>query len=140
MRFNTNPTPDAEYAWDLSPDGTRIAILRRSETPIRILSLSQQISSDVVANSFGSLQTVDWSADGGALFVSSVNEGGSALLHLDLKGNAHLLWEKKGTVEPSITAFVGGPSAPWVVPSPDGRHLAICVWNLNANIWMMENF
>jgi len=140
MRFNTNPTPEAEYAWDLSPDGTRIAILRRSETTIRILSLSQQISSDVVANSFGSLQTVDWSADGGALFVSSVNEGGSALLHLDLKGNAHLLWEKKGTVEPSITAFVGGPSAPWVVPSPDGRHLAICVWNLNANIWMMENF
>jgi len=34
----------------------------------------------------------------------------------------------------------GGPSAPWVVPSPDGHHLAICVWSVNANIWMIENF
>jgi hypothetical protein len=61
-------------------------------------------------------------------------------LQLDLKGNARLLWEAKGNVEPSITAFVGGPSAPWAIPSPDGRHLAICVWSLNANIWMLENF
>jgi serine/threonine protein kinase/dipeptidyl aminopeptidase/acylaminoacyl peptidase len=140
MRFATRPTPDAEYAWDLSPDGTRIAILRRSEATIHILSLSRQTSEDVIGKRLISLETVDWAANGRGLFVSSVREGGSALLHLDLKGDSHLLWESKGTVEPGITAFVGGPSAPWVVPSPDGRHLAICVWSLNANIWMMENF
>jgi hypothetical protein len=140
MRFATSPTPDAEYAWDLSPDGTRIAILRRSETTIRILSLSGQPSEEVIGKRMGSLETVDWAANGRGLFVSSIREGGSALSHLDLKGNTHLLWETKGTVEPSITTFVGGPSAPWVVPSPDGRHLAICVWTLNANIWMLENF
>ena len=139
-RFATSPTPDAEYAWDLSPDGTRIAILRRSETTIRILSLSGQPSEEVIGKRMGSLETVDWAANGRGLFVSSIREGGSALSHLDLKGNGHLLWETKGTVEPSITTFVGGPSAPWVVPSPAGRHLAICVWTLNANIWMLENF
>ena len=140
LRFNTNPTPDAEYAWDLSPDGTRIAILRRSEATIHILSLSQQTSEEVVGRGVSSLETVDWAADGKGVFVSSIREGGSGLLHLDLKGNGQLLWESKGTVEPSVTAFVGGPLAPWAVPSPDGRHLAICVWSLNANIWMMENF
>jgi len=140
VRFNTNPTPDAEYAWDLSPDGTRIAILRRSEATIHILSLNHKTSAELVATSLSSLQSVDWSADRRALFVSSVSDGGSALLRFDLNGNAQLLWEAKGTVEPGPTDFVGGPSAPWVVPSPDGHHLAICVWSVNANIWMIENF
>ncbi|HKV80235.1 MAG TPA: protein kinase [Candidatus Sulfotelmatobacter sp.] len=139
-RFATNPKPDAEYAWDLSPDGTRIAILRRSEAAVHVLSLSRQTSEEVIGKKLSSLETVDWGADGNELFVSSVTERGSALLRVDLEGNAHLLWESKGTVEPGITAFVGGPSAPWAIPSPDGRHLAICVWSLNANIWMMENF
>jgi WD40-like Beta Propeller Repeat len=138
-RFATTTTPDAEYAWDLSPDGTRLAILRRSEATIRVLWLNQE-TSDSVGKKLSNLETVDWTADGKALLVSSVREGGSALLQLDLKGNGHLLWESNGTVEPSITAFVGGPSAPWAIPSRDGRHLAICVWSLNANMWMMENF
>jgi hypothetical protein len=32
------------------------------------------------------------------------------------------------------------PSAPWAVPSPAGRHLAIYDWKLSANMRMMENF
>ena len=139
-RFATNPTPDAEYAWDLSPDGRRLAVLRRSEATIRVLWVNQQMSESVVGNGLSNFETVDWTADGMALLVSSVKEGGSVLLQLDLKGNGRLLWESKGTIEPSITAFVGGPSAPWAIPSPDGRHLAICVWSLSANMWMMENF
>jgi serine/threonine protein kinase len=139
-RFDTNPTPDAEYAWDLSPDGTRIAILKRSEATINILSLSRKASQQIVVRGWNGLQSVDWAADGTSLFVSRVTEGGSALLRLDLKGNGQLLWTYKGTVEPGISAFIGGPLAPWAVPSPDGRHLAICGWSLNANIWLMENF
>ena len=42
-RFSTSPTPDAEYAWDLSPDGRRIAILRRSETTIHVLSFGDLV-------------------------------------------------------------------------------------------------
>jgi len=139
-RFDTNPTPDAEYAWDLAPDGTRIAILKRSEATIHFLSLSGQASQQIVVKRWSGLQSVDWAADGNSLFVSSVTEGGSALLRLDLKGNGQLLWTYKGTVEPGISAFIGGPLAPWAVPSPYGRHLAICGWSLNANIWLMEDF
>ena len=139
-RFSTSPTPDSEYAWDLPPDGTGIAVLKRSEATIHILSLSRQPSREVVVKGWTGLQTLDWAADGTGLFVSIAREGGSALLHLDLKGSGQLLWASKGTVEPGISAFLGGPTVPWAVPSPDGRHLAICEWNLSANIWMMENF
>jgi serine/threonine protein kinase/Tol biopolymer transport system component len=139
-RFDTNPTPDAEYVWDLSPDGTRIAILKRSEAAISVLSLRGQPLQEVIAKGWHSLQSVDWLADGTCLFVSSVGEGGATLLHLDLGGNARLLWESKGTIQPDITPFIGGPSAPWAVPSPNGRNLAICEWSLSANIWMMERF
>jgi dipeptidyl aminopeptidase/acylaminoacyl peptidase len=139
-RFSTSPTPDAEYAWDLSPDGTGVAILKRSEATIHVLSLSRQPSQEIVAKGWSGLQTLDWAADGAGLFVAIAREEGSALLHLDLKGSGQLLWASKGTVEPGVSAFIGGPTVPWAVPSPDGRHLAICEWNLSANIWMMENF
>jgi serine/threonine protein kinase len=139
-RFTTNPTPDAEYAWDLSPDGTHIAILKRSEATIHVLSISPQPTQEIVVKGWSGLQTLDWAADGTGLFVAIAREGGSALLRLDLNGSGRLLWASKGTVEPGISAFLGGPTVPWAVPSPDGRHLAICEWNLSANIWMMENF
>jgi serine/threonine protein kinase/dipeptidyl aminopeptidase/acylaminoacyl peptidase len=139
-RFSTSPTPDAEYAWDLSPDGTQIAILKRSEATIHVLSLSHQPSQEIVVKDRSGLQTLDWAADGSGLFVAIAREGGSALLRLDLKGSGKVLWASKGTIEPGISAFLGGPTVPWAVPSPDGRHLAICEWNLSANIWLMENF
>ena len=139
-RFTTKPTPDAEYAWDLSPNGTHIAILKRSEAIIHVLSMSLQPTQEIVVKGWSGLQTLDWASDGTGLFVAIAREGGSALLRMDLKGSGQLLWASKGTVEPGISAFLGGPTVPWAVPSPDGRHLAICEWNLSANIWMMENF
>jgi eukaryotic-like serine/threonine-protein kinase len=71
---------------------------------------------------------LDWTADGKGLFVSSPVPGGVALLHLDLQGNARLLWEQKGG---SVT---------WGVPSPDGRHVAMPGNTQNSNIWTIQNF
>ena len=141
-RFDTDPTPGASYVWDLSPDGTRIAILRYSESPIHILPLDGQPPQEIVVKGWSSLQSVNWAADGKGLFTSSATPGGSALLHLDLQGNAYVLWQQKGSIAEWYAPFapLGGPSAPWVVPSPDGRHLAIYDWQLSANMWIMENF
>jgi hypothetical protein len=60
-------------------------------------------------------------------------------LQVDLVGNAHLLWEPRGSIQSGVP-FEGGLLTPWAVPSPDGRHLALCQWNFTANMWMMENF
>jgi len=87
-----------------------------------------------------SFQRVDWAADGRGLFVSVLTKEGSAILHLDLKGKAHLLREFEGMVQPGNSPFMSGSSAAWAVPSPDGRHLAICSWSISANMWMLENF
>jgi Tol biopolymer transport system component len=141
-RVEVEPTGRG-YVWDLSPDGTRIALLQYygeqsgplpAGKQIRVIALDSQSSQEMVVKGWDNLQSVDWAADGKALFVSGTTPEGSALLHVDLQGNARILWERKGGVEPWFAL------APWAVPSPDGRHLAIYDWQLSANMWMMENF
>jgi Tol biopolymer transport system component len=131
------------YCWDLSPDGARIAIFKYSEGRIHILRTDGQASQAIAVKGWSSLQSVHWAADGKGLFVSSATPEGAALLHVDLKGNARVLWKQKGSIAPWGGPFdmgMGSPSAPWAVPSPDGRHLAIYTSSLSANMWMMENF
>ena len=135
-RFDTD-AGDPNYIWDLSPDGTCLAILRGSEGRIHILPLDGRASQEITVKGWSSLQSVDWAADGKGLFASSPTRDGSALLRVDLRGRAHVLWDQKGSALPSVP---GGLSVPWAVPSPDGRHLAIYSSSLNANMWMMENF
>ena len=97
--------PNAEYIWDLSPDGTRIALLKTlrrrdtilfSEGPIRIISLNGRPSLDLTVpgrTNFG--EYLDWAPDGNGLFVSNPVPGGQALLYVDLLGNAQVLWIQK---------------------------------------------
>ena len=85
---------------------------------------------------------MNWAADGKGLFTLRVTRAGSALLHVDLKGNVSVLWEQKGSFAWSLlfNDLTSGASVPRAVPSPDGRHLAIYDSRLSANMWMMENF
>jgi eukaryotic-like serine/threonine-protein kinase len=142
IRFDIDNTADLDYVWDLSPDGTRIAVLKYSARNIRVFPVNGAPQQEIFAKGWKSLQSVHWAADGKGFFVSGTADGGSALLHLDLQGNAHVLWKQKGSIAPWNVplAHRWGPSAPWAIPSPDGRHLAIYDWSLNGNMWMMENF
>jgi serine/threonine protein kinase len=135
----TEPGADADYAWDLSPDGSLIAIVRRSQGSIHFLSLRGEPPRDIAMK--GSiLHTVDWAADGKGLFITRENSDAAELLYVDLGGNAHLLWKTKGSVQVLSVPFFGGLTLPWVVPSPDGHQLAICRWSHTSNMWMMEDF
>lgn len=141
-RFDTDPTIKAKYLWDLSPDGTRIAILEYASKVIHLLLLPNQGQREFVAKDWKNLLSLNWTADGNSIFTSSLTKKGSVLLRLDMKGNTNVLWEQSGSVAPWNRPF-GEPdelSAPWAVPSPDGRHLAIHDWKLSANMWMIENF
>jgi hypothetical protein len=139
-RFDTDPASEAKYVWDLSPDSSRIAILKYSGGQIHILPLNGQAPQEIVVKGWNNLLSVNWMADGKGLFASSAAQGGSVLLRVDLQGHAHVLWEQKGSIARWSFYGLGGPTAPWAVPSPDGRHLAIYDWQLSANMWMMENF
>jgi serine/threonine protein kinase len=128
IRFDIDPT--ASYTWDLSPDGTRIALRSRSEQQtIHVLALSGHAPQEIRVKgwNFGEYG-LDWTADGKGLFVSTSITGGTALLHVDLQGNTHLLWEQKGGV---VT---------WGVPSPDGRKVAMPGNTQDSNMWMIQNF
>jgi serine/threonine protein kinase len=118
----------APYAWDLSPDGTRIAVLKVPGTQIHILSLKSRAAHEITAKGWNSFEALDWAADGKGLFVPSLAPQGSTLLYLDLQGNARVLWEPRGW-----TGLEG-------IPSPDGRHLAMAGLADDRNVWMMENF
>jgi len=121
-------TQDSEYAWDLSPDATRIAVLESLTGKISVLSLAGKPPIGIIAENIKTSTFVDWASDGQGLFVSQPTSRGFALLYLDLHGKTKTLWEQEGSL---------GISA---LPSPDGRHIAIRGWNASSNIWMLENF
>ncbi len=125
-KFDTEVTTD--YRWDLSPDGTRLAVVKSREAQVHILSLTGRPRQDLTVKGWSILTTAAWASDGKSLFVSSFGDKGPVILHVDLQGNARLLWEQPGGIDT------------YAVPSPDGRHLALRAWTVEGNLWMMENF
>ncbi len=133
--------PKADYLWDLSPDGRRIAVVKMTGTysgevtqvsdgPIHILSLDGRQARELVANGRkNQWQSLDWAADGNGLYVSADAPGGSVLLYLDLHGNANEVWR-----HPSADRGTRG------IPSRDGRRIALLGRNIDSNVWMTEKF
>jgi eukaryotic-like serine/threonine-protein kinase len=127
--FTTEATEATDnYEWKLSPDGTRVAILKSREGRINIIRLNGQSPQEITVKGWNTLTDANWAADGKSLFVSSFRDRGADLLSVDLQGNARLLWENKGGI------------GTYAVPSPDGRHLAMQGFSEDGNMWMMENF
>ncbi len=112
----------------ISPDGTRLAMVRSPESPIEIRSLHGQLLRKIPSQSVGELTRLTWSADQEGLFVNRKAPNGNELLHLDFEGNVTSL--RKCVDAQACSSY----------PSPDGRHLAIIDRNQSSNMWMMENF
>jgi serine/threonine protein kinase/DNA-binding winged helix-turn-helix (wHTH) protein/dipeptidyl aminopeptidase/acylaminoacyl peptidase len=127
------PLDTRTNSWDvnhasLSPDGARVAAIRSPDGPLEIVSLRGHAPQEIQLKDWNNLQTVVWDANGTGLFVSDGIQGGAALLAVDLRGHAHVLWRNHGY---NLTN---------VRPSPDGRHLAILGSSVDSSMWMMENF
>jgi Tol biopolymer transport system component len=121
--------PSLEYAWDLSPDGRFIAmVMRLSEGLIRVHSLGDHSVRKISLKDWNELEDVAWQSSGKGLFSSTHRGQNSILLSINLEGNVTVLWEHRGAVRVNV------------VPSPDGRRIAMFGQVLNQNIWMMENF
>jgi eukaryotic-like serine/threonine-protein kinase len=118
--------PSQITAWDLSPDGSQVAMSR--EGRIRLLSLKSGVITDLAIRGWNSFGEVDWSADGNALFVSSQTSQDTTLLRVDLRGEPRALWHRNNFMETKG------------IPSPDGRHLAVAGWTTDSNVWMIEDF
>ena len=120
--------PESECFWDLSPDGTRLAVLEGLSGKVHIISVSGGAAREIKTKGMETTNFLDWSADGKAVFVSRPTRRGFELVRLDLSGNRQVVWEERGGL---------GTSA---LSSPDGKHLAIRGWNVTSNFWAMTNF
>lgn len=117
--------------WDteISPDGRRIATTKSTDPKIYIYSLRGDPPKEISVKGRSNILSVNWTADGKGFYASSSTRIGIALLHIDLQGNVHTLWENIGATYETL-AF----------PSPDRRHLILQGWSARANLWMLENF
>jgi Tol biopolymer transport system component len=126
-RFATDPNEDY-FGWSLSPDSTRIAIIKTGGNHVYVLPLDGSPVRDLTVAGWNGFNTFDWSVDSKGFFTSNTTALGATLLFVDLKGKPHPLWQQRSG------------SFTWGVPSPDGRHLAIFGQDFNGNMWMIENF
>jgi DNA-binding winged helix-turn-helix (wHTH) protein/Tol biopolymer transport system component len=123
-RFDLDPSDDRWWI-AVSPDGNRLAGIRRPQDPIYVWPVKGKERSEIKVNGWGKLGAVRWSADSKSLLVLSNQKGYGTLLHTDLQGHAGVLWDH-------VTDN-------WS-ESPDGRHLAVTVLGVDQNYWTMENF
>ena len=119
--------PEASYESRVSPDGTRIAV-SSGDDRIHILWLNGRPPQDITVKDWKQVSAVFWAADSNSLFASSSKDQVPVVLRIDLQGKAQVLWEVQGGV------------GTYVVPSPDGRHLAMQKITIDANMWLMEHF
>jgi Tol biopolymer transport system component len=121
--------------WDLTLDGSQLAISRRlRDTPIRLVSLASGASREITVK--GHVHNMFWSADANGLYCATGSPmgvvhspGGLALLYVDTKGRADTIWQQKGG-----WGFTIG------IPSRDGRRLAMMGSSPESNAWLIEGF
>lgn len=118
------------YNWMPSPDGSSIAFTAYSPVDgvIRIVSLKGDPERDITVKGGTGFNSIDWAGDGKSFFVSSQSPTSSTLLHVDMQGNATVLWDQRGAWRT------------WAIAAPNGRELAIQGMTSNSNVWMIENF
>jgi serine/threonine protein kinase len=121
-----DPYVDHLLLCELSPDGTRLAVVRGEDGPIEIHSLRGQPTFVIPVKGLRKLREIMWAADEKGFFVENWAEHGHEVVHVDLRGKVDSLWN------------CSNRCSGW--PSPDGRHLGIYDQTVSANMWMMENF
>ena len=89
-RFDTNSGRNLDYFWDLSPDGTRLALLNSTDPKIHILSLAGQLPREIALNGWHGLGYTSWTSDGRRLVVGSQDNRSSTLLSVGVEGDVIL--------------------------------------------------
>ena len=119
--------PALTWDWDLSPDGSRVAmpVHDRTSAAIRVLPLDGKGGGSLLPIAgLQELGGVVWAADGKNWFVSTQNEHGSTLYWVEPNGSAKELYQSTGLI--------------FAVPSPDGKRVAFPDFTGVGNVWMMR--
>jgi hypothetical protein len=117
-----------DYSWQVSPDGSRIAIVKRHGHEIRLVPLSGGPARTISVSGYPDLTDLYWAIDSQSMFVSTRDPNGASLVRIALNGEAQPVWHQPQ------------PAATWGFPSPDGSHLAILYSRAESNAWLIDNF
>ena len=121
------------FNWILAPDGMHAAWATQPDASgqisIRILNMSNGRTRDIAVPGWADLYGVDWAADSRSVWVAARNSAGSsAMLHVLTSGKVIRTLDFKHQ------------NLDWIIPSPDGRHLAIVLEVNRSNVSLIENF
>jgi len=127
--FRISAKNPADLAWDITPNGSRIAYSEYElrSASIHIIDLQSRATREVRLPGWAELTSLAWSADGQSLFVTSFSPTGSSLLRVTLDGRFWVLFKAAKDVELPR-------------PSPDGRSLAFSEIVSASNVWLLEGF
>ena len=131
-RIDGYQSPDAR--WDLSPDGTRIAIVDptiEGRGEIRILNLADRSVKVLPVRNWkwDVAIRIGWAAGGKSWFVYALSgHSPDALVSIDANGNLKVLQE------------IPAGNIMSIVPSPDGKHLAFTKRMFVDDVMLLENF
>jgi serine/threonine protein kinase/Tol biopolymer transport system component len=130
--------------WDVSPDGSRVAVVSAHKygARIEVLTLASGAWHDIAAEpaersaaAAREKETkfcqVAWAADGKGFFVTAKMGDAFNLLHVTSDGKVQPLLASEAFQD----QFMDSP-----LPSPDGKYLAFTVQTWDGNVWMMDNF
>jgi serine/threonine protein kinase/Tol biopolymer transport system component len=124
--------PGDWMSWDLSADGTQIAVAGSVglDEKVRLVDLKKHTQRDLVLPPNVFLTSIVWSSDASVLYGGG-QRGTSEwfILWMDLSGKSKII-ASKGPV-PYYTSLL---------PSPDGRFLAYTEETHESNAFLLENF
>ncbi len=123
-------TPDL-ISWDLSPDGTRVALstFDYKTADVEIVSLAGgAVLQKLSVLPWTQLVAAAWTADGKGLFLGSFSSRGTSIVRTELTGTPKLFFK-----QPSWDIFA-------LLPSPDGHALAFGPVITSANAWTIPVF
>ena len=122
-------TDTAGSVWDLSPDGSSVAIVNLGENQdsIHVVQLRNGSSTVIPLGRSEHISGITWSVDGQGWFVTSSSVHKATIFHVSSKGKVSELW--------TTSSILGTPLA-----SPDGKDLAFTISTFNSNAWAIENF
>jgi Tol biopolymer transport system component len=114
-------------AWDLSPDGSRIAYCEHDyhSASIHIRDLRANSTRDIGIPEWVELVSIGWASDGNSLFITNFSPTGSSLLHVTIDGKYRVLYK-------------AAKEAEMLKASPDGRSLAFGEVVSASNAWLVE--
>jgi Tol biopolymer transport system component len=113
--------------WDLSPDGTQVAIPDHDprDAQVRLVDLDARGIGETTVTLAGlqNLSGIVWSADGKGWYASVSTDFGGLLTYVNPQGR--------------IANLVESRMPPYAVPSPDGRRIAFPEWSVSSNAWLL---